>query len=225
MKICTLCLEEKPLTEFHFRKDRNKHVARCKKCSYDKEYQKKYRQTYKDKIRKASKEHYHKNQEKISRYFKRRYQENKEFYNEYSKKWYKENKKHHNDLTRDYYIKNKEKIYEKVKERLLTDVGFKIKKNLSRRLNAALKGQDKSNKTTELLGCSVDFFLKHIESQFEEGMSWDNYGNTKDSWSLDHIKPCTAFDLQNESEQRECCHYTNLRPMWHIENIKKSNKF
>ena len=73
-----------------------------------------------------------------------------------------------------------------------------------------------------LLGCSPDFFKRHLESKFTEGMSWENYG-TK-GWHIDHIKPCASFDLTIESEQIECFHFSNLQPLWWYDNIEKSDK-
>lgn len=55
-------------------------------------------------------------------------------------------------------------------------------------------------------------------------MNWDNYGKKEKQWSVDHIIPCAVFDLTDPVEQKQCFHYSNCRPMWHIENIKKSDK-
>jgi hypothetical protein len=73
-----------------------------------------------------------------------------------------------------------------------------------------------------LLGCSIEFLKKHLETQFTEGMSWDNY--TYYGWHIDHIKPCKLFDLSKPEEQQKCFHYSNLQPMWWHDNlIKKAN--
>jgi hypothetical protein len=65
----------------------------------------------------------------------------------------------------------------------------------------------------------------HLESQFKEGMSWSNYGKQKDnrldSWEIDHIIPISTFDLTDEDQQRKCWHYTNLQPLWAIDNLQK----
>jgi hypothetical protein len=75
-------------------------------------------------------------------------------------------------------------------------------------------------RTEELLGCTISFFIKHLEKHFRPGMSWENYGK----WHIDHIIPCAAFDLGDPSQQRQCFHYTNLRPLWAIQNLKKHHK-
>ena len=73
-----------------------------------------------------------------------------------------------------------------------------------------------------LIGCSIDFLKSYIESLFKEGMNWDNW--TKDGWHLDHIIPCSSFDLSNEEERRKCFHYSNLRPLWARDNWEKGSK-
>lgn len=95
---------------------------------------------------------------------------------------------------------------------------YVISQLLRQRLRSVV--DKKFDVTFELLGCSIDDFLQHLESQFTEGMSWGNQGE----WHIDHIKPCSSFDLSKEDEQRKCFHYTNLQPLWAIDNIKKGSK-
>lgn len=73
-----------------------------------------------------------------------------------------------------------------------------------------------------LLGCSIADLCQHLEKQFREGMTWDNY--CRFGWHVDHIKPCASFDLLDPAQQRACFHYTNLQPLWHWENAAKSDK-
>lgn len=80
----------------------------------------------------------------------------------------------------------------------------------------------KADHTMDLLGCSPEFFKRHIESQFQEGMSWENQG--KGGWHLDHIIPCDYFDLSDPEQQKICFNYKNLQPLWERDNLSKSNK-
>jgi DNA/RNA endonuclease G (NUC1) len=48
-------------------------------------------------------------------------------------------------------------------------------------------------------------------------MTWENYGK----WHIDHIKPCANFNLSNDDEQKLCFHYTNMQPLWAIDNQRK----
>ncbi len=68
-----------------------------------------------------------------------------------------------------------------------------------------------------LVGCSTEELKIYLEKQFTDGMSWNNYGE----WHIDHIRPCASFDLSDLSQQIECFHYTNLRPLWAEDNKSK----
>lgn len=103
-----------------------------------------------------------------------------------------------------------------------SDLKFKLKSNLRCRVWAALqlKGATKSQKTLDLLGCSIEFLKKYLENQFKNGIGWNNYGE----WHVDHRIPCDRFDLTKPEEQRKCFHYTNLQPLWATDNLKKGAK-
>ncbi len=68
--------------------------------------------------------------------------------------------------------------------------------------------------------------MNHLESKFEDWMNWDNYGRKKGYWSVDHIKPISSFSFSSydDKEFKKCWALENLRPLDHIENIKKYNK-
>lgn len=125
-----------------------------------------------------------------------------------------------------YRRENREKItativkYEKARK--LTDPEFKLLKTLRSRLGSAVKNQNaiKSDKTLELVGCSVPFLRGYLEAKFKTGMTWENHGE----WHIDHIKPCASFNLLDNKEQEKCFHYTNLQPLWCHENLSKGAK-
>ena len=82
------------------------------------------------------------------------------------------------------------------------------------------KGFKKTSKTGELLGCNWLIFKTHIESKFQDGMTWENH--SFDGWHLDHIIPIDFGKTPEEVAQ--LCHYKNLQPLWSNDNWKKSNK-
>jgi len=120
-----------------------------------------------------------------------------------------------------YYQNNKRKMAEKESVKRKTNIQYRIKSNLSRRIRCFLNGKSKSKVTTAYLGCSLDFFKNYIENLFKDGMSWDNYG--LHGWHIDHIRPCASFDLTDPAQQGICFHYSNLQPLWAKDNIKKSS--
>ena len=74
----------------------------------------------------------------------------------------------------------------------------------------------------KMLGCSFEFLRNYIESKFLEGMTWENHGYY--GWHIDHIIPCSSFDLSIKENQFKCFHYTNLQPLWAFENLSKGDK-
>jgi len=141
----------------------------------------------------------------------------------------------HNGGSKRWYSKNRDRMIASVRvwvqnnptKRKANALRWTLKDNklhpekhaLKERMRIALKGKVKAGKTKELLGCSIEEFRAHLESKFHEGMSWDNYGQF--GWHIDHIRPCSSFDLSDAAQQRACFHYTNLQPLWWLENIKK----
>ncbi len=72
----------------------------------------------------------------------------------------------------------------------------------------------------DLIGCSIEHLKNHLEVQFDDGMSWANYG----LWHVDHILPCALFDLSKEEEQKLCFCFENLQPLWKFDNWSKGAK-
>lgn len=112
--------------------------------------------------------------------------------------------------------------YEYIKQRLISDENYRIVHNLRGRIRAAIKGDVKTGSSIDLLGCPIDTLKRHLESQFTEGMTWDNYGFY--GWHIDHIKPCASFDLTLDEEQKKCFHYSNLQPLWAKDNLQKGDR-
>ena len=135
----------------------------------------------------------------------------------------KEKKYRYVEYQKEYKIKNAEnlKVYIKLynNNRRSTDINFRLKDNLRRRINNALKKNSRNEATVKLLGCSIEFLKIHLQQQFKQGMTWRNYGE----WEIDHIIPCSKFNLTDIYQQQQCFNYRNLQPLWKIENIKKFN--
>ena len=145
----------------------------------------------------------------------------KECKNTASKNRRKEDPDFYNEIYKEYYNKNKERINEvrrlTQQKRRDEDPVFRIRKNMGSRIYLAVRNK---GKTMELTGCSKEDLYKYLESKFTEGMTWDNYGE----WHIDHILPCASFNLENPEEQKKCFHWTNLQPLWALDNIRKGAK-
>jgi hypothetical protein len=125
---------------------------------------------------------------------------------------------------RKEYMKEYMKEYTKeyTKEKYKNDPVFRITSNLRSRLIISIKDNKKSDHSLNLIGCTPNELKRHIEKQFTIGMNWDNYGYY--GWQIDHIIPCSSFDLSKPEEQKKCFHYTNLQPLWAEQNLSKSDK-
>lgn len=114
----------------------------------------------------------------------------------------------------------REKKMARVRHRYQNDPLYSMCVNARNRTTAAFKnnGFRKNSKTFELLGCDWTTLKCHIEKQFIPGMNWEN----KIKWHVDHIVPLAS--AKSIEEVSALCHFTNLRPMWALENMKKSAK-
>jgi hypothetical protein len=95
----------------------------------------------------------------------------------------------------------------------------KIKDRVHNRIRHALEDSSIPHKRSikNFLGCTNEFFYKFIEGKFTGKMSWSN----KNLWHIDHIIPCSKFDLTDNMQQKKCFHYTNLQPIWATSKIAK----
>jgi hypothetical protein len=119
---------------------------------------------------------------------------------------------------------NKDTKNARRRERYVTDINYRTIKILRSRLRHAL-GNNKKDHTIDLLGCTVEQMVQHIEKQFTPGMTWNNRGKADDEWEIDHIVPFAAFDLSKRDEQFIVCWYQNLQPLWGPDNRSKGGKY
>lgn len=192
--ICNKCNIEKNIDCFEVRSDNNLRRKCCKEC-----------------VKFSKKQNYEKNKTYILNRNKEYIQNRAEYKKDYDKKRSKNLKELRNKQRLNNY--HKRKIY---------DIDFKLRRSLRSRMYFAVKYGEKCDKTMKLIGCDIKTLKKHLEIKFADGMKWENYG--KNGWEIDHIIPCSSFDLTNNDEQRICFNYNNLQPLWKLDNILKSNK-
>lgn len=173
--------------------------------------------------------------EKAARY----YAANKEKILARNKKWMDENSDKEKATAKKYRKNNKEHITNRIKKWRLNNLDryrknqrewkrkqrkenphLTVVERLRRRIGESIRQQNakKFFRFQDIVGCSYEELIKHIESQFKDGMCWERFSEIE----IDHIKPCCSFDLTKEEEQRKCFHYSNLQPLWIWDHQKKS---
>lgn len=109
------------------------------------------------------------------------------------------------------------------KKKRATDLLFKLKEALRRRIHGVISGREKSAPTARLIGGFLEY-RKRVESTFKSGMNWQNWGII---WEIDHIKPLCAFKnlATDPAEQRAAFHYSNVQALYREENRKKGGHY
>ncbi len=182
------------------------------------------------------------NKERQKEYRRARYLKNREKIRASTRAYYLADPARARRQRRNYYMRNRERLLElgrrqradigpalsaaavvRVRRRLKSDPYFKFVHTLRTNVRGRIKarGGIKQAKTEALFGCTVPELRAHLARKFKPGMSWENYGFR--GWHIDHILPCSSFDLRDPKQQRRCFHFSNLRPLWALENLRKSN--
>ncbi len=249
LRECKKCGEIKVFDNFpRCKNSNNGHTWICKSCTKKRQDQWKldnhdhvveqryiYKQKNKSIIAMKNREYDLKNKERRAETKKKWQEDNKEYCRAESKKYRAKTRAKRYEYELAYKESNREKINERrrknrnhhnayIKNKKETDENFKMACILRGRFKIALKQQGAiaRSRTLDIIGCSLDFFVEHIKEQFTEGMSWDKLG--LHGIHLDHIRPCSSFDLTDLGQQKQCFHYSNMQPLWAKDNLQKSNK-
>jgi len=174
------------------------------------EYQRKWHAENAEKQREKSREWYAENKERKKEYSRKWKAEKKEKVREYNRKWKAENPEYHSTWKKEKYH---------------TDRCYKLRVIVSKSVNKALKeGKGGESILPYVDWNSYEEMKEHIESQFEDWMTWDNHGE----WHIDHIKPQSVLlegvTSMDDPKFRECWALENLRPLEARENMSKGNK-
>lgn len=218
MKICKKCNLKKDLSEYGIHKStKDKLQTFCKACiSLN-------RKKFKEKNPNWDKEHYSLNKEHYKKKSINRYKENKKIILSKQKEYYIKNKEYILNYYKTWVSLNKLKIKEYTKNRK-KDPKIRLSCILRAQISRGLKEFNgiKYKKTLDIIGMSSwEEFKKYIESQWSEGMSWENYGigSNNTTWHIDHKTP--LFSASSLEEIYKLNHYSNLGPMWGSDNIRK----
>lgn len=218
MKTCCRCKEIKDYDNFKKNRSRKDgYASNCRSCDkidYEKNKEKnserfkKWRENNIEKINERKKNYRKNNIEKVREQERNLYYKRIDYYIKY-----REDNKEHYKKWRD---ENKDKKHEYMKERLKIPQ-WRIALRCRTRIRRALKNIPKTNKTQDLIGCSWQELVNHLENTKVPGKDYTNA-------HIDHIKPCASFDLTDPEQQKECFHYTNLQFLPAIENLQKGSK-
>lgn len=206
-KICSCCKVKKPLDDYYEVKRKaplvrkiktDNRKAMCKQC-------------YKDRAAKWSTE----NKDKRKEISKKYEDKNREIKREKSKIYSRQD---HVKARVKEWLADNSVAYQKNRRALDSLYAFKIRtRNLIRKAFDR-NGFTKRSKSNKILGCSWEDLVKHIERQFTTGMSWDN----RSEWHIDHIIPLATASCEDDIIRLN--HFTNLRPLWAEDNLRKSDK-
>ena len=177
-----------------------------------KEYKKEYLEKNREEISEKKRAYGKANRDKTSEYHRNYRNERREKFKEYydngketRKKWYEENRE-----------TIKKKMNEYLKKRKKNDKLFKLSCNIRTMIYLAInKKYVKYSKTTEILGCSFEELKSRIENNFQDWMTWENYGlyngELNYGWDIDHIIPLSS--ASTEEDIIKLNHFSNLRPL------------
>lgn len=192
--------------------DINKKGEVYKSCKYCRIRIKKYRKENKDKIKEEKRQYYKDNKDKIKENRKKHYEENKDKIKEVFKKYHQDNKCEHNKRFGKCKICN-------INLYLVNLQRTTIKRCLK------VSSQNKTKSSIDYLGCDADYFIEYFKKKMD---LWNENNEIKMNWDnihIDHIKPVSSFNLDDEDELNKCCNYTNLQPLLIEDNLTKHNKW
>lgn len=230
-KHCSLCGHDQNREEFPVVRRHGKWVAGswCKPCCRDRKkryyaknterliaYSAQYVAEHKEETRKSRKRYRSENEEAIRQRKKLDYQKNKAKRYASGRRWAEKNKDRLRKQRTDH-----------MREKRRSDPQTNMRSLLRSRVAHAVRDQGarKHAKTMEMVGCSIHEFMDHIESLWLLGMNWQNRGRGRDKWHIDHIRPCASFDLTDPEQQKQCFHWSNMQPLWEIDNLSKGSKY
>lgn len=191
----------------------------------EKEYHKKYYAANREKLHRQRQEWAARNRERVKKSQLESRKRRRDALKETSRAFYRANKEAKLAYQKAYRAANPEKVRKNArryrKKLLREDINFRLRHQLACRVKDALKkGYKKAAKTESLLGADIPFVRAWLEAKFLPGMSWENYG----TWHIDHIRPCASFDLTAPEQQKLCFHYSNLQPLWALDNLRKGSR-
>ena len=208
------------------REEKNAYQREWNKKNRDKkrDQDKKYREANREKIKELHKAWRDKNRERLNEKARENYNAEPQAQKERSEKYRETHKEQIKASNKRYREENRQKRTDYERNRRQNDSVYRFRNSFTNLIRQYLRKHEyKGAKNVwDVVGCNFEEFLAYIQSQFQDGMTMENYGNGKDKWNIDHIIPiCTA---ENDEDLERLNHYSNLRPMWSTDNYKRPRK-
>ena len=117
---------------------------------------------------------------------------------------------------------NKEKRKKYARDRVNSNPKHKLNMRISNSIRCSIVSGKNGKTWSSLVDYSIDDLMQHLEKQFTDGMTWENYGE----WHIDHKIPISVFNFEIPEHEnfKRCWSLKNLQPMWASENISKGAK-
>ena len=191
MKQCSKCGKWKEESEFS--KDKTKKsglYSSCKQCVAI--YNKIYLIEHREKINKYHNKWNHQNREACTKGFK---------------EWRTKNRSRWNDTQREIHRKRRK------------NPKYRLNDSVSNGIRKSLKKNKNGKRWENIVDYTLKDLMKHLQEQFHEGMSWDNYGE----WHIDHKIPVSVFNFEKveDIDFKRCWALNNLQPLWADLNYSK----
>ena len=208
------------------KEERNAYMREWRKKNKAKisEQNKKYRESHKSEAKLYHKEWRDKYRDVLNEKAREKYKENPEAFKERKERYVQSHREQYKESNRRYKSENRQKCSDYERNKRHSDPVYRFRTSV----RCLIWGYNKKKGYTggktvwEMVGCDFDAFLAHIQRQFEDGMTLENYGHGIGCWNIDHIIPISTAQTDEDIERLN--HYSNLRPLWATDNYKKSRK-
>lgn len=236
-KACTICSQEKLITEFVLEGTRYRNQCRVCRAAQKRTLRGKESPEQKAKRSAYCKQYQESNKEAVTAYRKAYYVENfddikakqKAYYEQHadklkvrSSKWRLDNPEIKAQRNKEWADANKDKMlgyFKASKAKRRQNPRHRVHSSIGGQMRNALAARKAGRKWETIVGYSVDDLVKHLEKQFTKGITWSNYGT---AWHIDHIVAQVEFELDDGDDAvRACWALSNLRPLATFANLSK----
>lgn len=226
-RICKVCNIEKEFSKEFFLTKYGKLGGKiCKECTYMKRKERDKNPVQKEKNKIRNKEYREANKERLKQKSKLRWERNRRFLVQKQREYYRKNRDIINAKRRK--ANNNDDVRAKRRKEVAIKrqrAEFRINRNMSEKIRLSIKKGN--NSWNSCVGYSLEDLIKHLESKFKPGMTWQNYGKGHGKWEIDHIKPLSWFKFESKDDPafKECWGLENLQCLWSHENASKKNRY